>query len=414
MDIEIDPEFKALIPPLAPEEYAGLEESLLKWGCQDALKTWNGILIDGHNRHEICERHGIAFETQPIEFESRAHVRVWMRSFQKDRRNLTPAWKIELELSNKADLLEIGKRAMAEKKDGNAHASKTTLSQNDKVDLPPVNTQKEIAKAAGVSTGQVGMAEQLKKKAPALWEKAKTGDTSITQAYQQLRHKEKQEKREEKQVATAKAVVETAETARRDISSVCEIRHCSCADLLSSGIIPDAVITDPPYPREFLPVFTELAESCAKAGVKTIAVMSGQSYLPEVYERMAAHLRYRWTMAYLTPGGQAVQQWQAKVNTFWKPILIFGDAEEWFGDVAKSEANDNDKRFHKWGQSVTGMADLIDRLTKPGALVCDPFCGGGATALAAFATGRKFIGCDIDETKVEESKTRIKNAILEN
>jgi hypothetical protein len=97
-----------------------------------------------------------------------------------DRRNLSAAWKIELELGNKVDLLEIGKKAMAEKKEGNANASKSTLSENDKVDLPKVNTQKEIAKAAGTSTGQVGMAEQVRKKSPELWEKAKAGDRSAS------------------------------------------------------------------------------------------------------------------------------------------------------------------------------------------------------------------------------------------
>jgi hypothetical protein len=75
---------------------------------------------------------------------------------------LSPAWKVELELGNKADLLEIGKKAMSDKKVGNTNASdeETTLSQNDKLVLPPVNTRIEIARAAGVSTGQVGMAEQ--------------------------------------------------------------------------------------------------------------------------------------------------------------------------------------------------------------------------------------------------------------
>ena len=86
-----------------------------------------------------------------------------MRENQRGRRNLSPAWKVELELGNKADLLDIGKKAMSDKKVGNSNASdeETTLSENDKLVLPPVNTQKEIAKAAGVSTGQVGMAEHL-------------------------------------------------------------------------------------------------------------------------------------------------------------------------------------------------------------------------------------------------------------
>ncbi len=31
-----------------------------------------------------------------------------------------------------------------------------------------------------------------------------------------------------------------------------------------------------------------------------------------------AQMTYHWTVAYLTPGGQAVQLWDRKVNAFWK------------------------------------------------------------------------------------------------
>lgn len=401
----IDPEFKALIPPLAPEELAQLEANILADGCRDPLVTWRGILIDGHNRFAICSKHGLEFQTVQREFEDQSHVIEWIIRNQFGRRNLSAYERTKLALR-----LE---EAIA----GRAKANQIRSTENrvlQKSAEQAIDTRQEIAKAAGVSHDTVAKVKKLEAKAtPEAKAALSTGALSINQAYQQIRHKEKLDKREAKQSETAKAIVETTQSAKRDISSVCEIRHCSCAELFASGIIPDAVITDPPYPKEFLPTFTELAESCAKAGVKVIAVMSGQSYLPEVYERMSAHLKYRWTLAYLTPGGQAVQQWQAKVNTFWKPILLFGDAEDWFGDVAKSESNDNDKRFHKWGQSVSGMADLVERLTKPGSLICDPFCGGGATAIAAVMSGRRFVGCDIDEAKVIESKTRLENAILE-
>lgn len=197
------------------------------------------------------------------------------------------------------------------------------------------------------------------------------------------------------------------EDKRRNIESVCDLRVCSCAELLANGIKPDAVITDPPYAKEFLLCFTELAVGCKTADVPLVAVMSGQSYLPEVMQRLCEHLRYRWTLAYLTPGGQAVQQWYAKVNTAWKPVLLFGDAGEWFGDVAVSKPNDNDKRFHSWGQSESGMADLVERLTKPGQLVCDPFLGGGTTAVVSLALGRRFVGCDIDAAHVDKAKARV-------
>jgi len=153
-----------------------------------------------------------------------------------------------------------------------------------------------------------------------------------------------------------------------------------------------------------------LAESCAAAGVPLVAVMTGQSYLPEVMLRLCEHLAYRWTLAYMTPGGQAVQQWQAKVNTSWKPVLLFGEAASWIGDVATSRANDNDKRFHEWGQSESGMADLVERLSKPGQLVCDPFLGGGTTAVVSLALGRTFVGCDVDQVCIDEARRRIEVA----
>ena len=104
---------------------------------------------------------------------------------------------------------------------------------------------------------------------------------------------------------------------------------------------------------------------------------------------------------------EGCQQWEAKVNTSWKPVLVFGDAEGWFGDVARSKVNDNDKRFHGWGQSESGMSDLVERLTKPGQLVCDPFLGGGTTAVVSLALGRRFVGCDIDAAHVEQARARV-------
>lgn len=173
----------------------------------------------------------------------------------------------------------------------------------------------------------------------------------------------------------------------------------------------DIIITDPPYPAEFLPLFDDLAKFAAAAlkpgGI--CAVMIGQSYLPQIVNSLGTHLNYHWTLAYLTPGGQAVQLWQRKVNTFWKPVLIYTNGEyvgEWLGDVTKSDVNDNDKNHHHWGQSESGMADLIARLSKPGQLVCDPFLGGGTTAVVCHELGRRFVGCDIDETAVATSTDR--------
>lgn len=175
------------------------------------------------------------------------------------------------------------------------------------------------------------------------------------------------------------------------------------ADVADASV--DWIITDPPYPAEFLPLYGDLgafAERVLRPGGSVVA-MVGQSYLPAVMAQLGERLTYHWTLAYLTPGGQAVQLWDRKVNTFWKPLLWYvkGDyAGKWIGDVARSEVNDNDKRFHDWGQSESGMADIVERFTEAGELILDPFGGGMTTGIVAQALGRRFIGIEIDETRV--------------
>jgi predicted methyltransferase len=163
----------------------------------------------------------------------------------------------------------------------------------------------------------------------------------------------------------------------------------------------DAVITDPPYEREWLEHWSALGEQAAKwlrPGGRLVA-MSGQMFLPEVMGRLGEHLDYWWTVAYLVPGGQAVRHYSRQVQNFWKPVLVFrnGDGPDlWMGDVARSDVNDSDKRLHDWGQSESGMADLVKRVTVPGDLIVDPCAGAGTTGVVALALGRRFIGSEIN------------------
>jgi ParB family chromosome partitioning protein len=92
----IDPEFKALIPPLAPEELAQLEANILADGCRDPLVTWQSILIDGHNRFAICSKHGLTFQTVEREFADRQDAELWMIGNQMGRRNLENIDKVPL------------------------------------------------------------------------------------------------------------------------------------------------------------------------------------------------------------------------------------------------------------------------------------------------------------------------------
>lgn len=183
-----------------------------------------------------------------------------------------------------------------------------------------------------------------------------------------------------------------------------------CNELEPNSV--DAIITDPPYPKEFLPLYDKLGK-VAKRVLRpggSLVVMVGQSYLIEILNMLSQHLAYQWAVSYLTPGGQSAQMWQRKVNTFWKPVLWFvKDVYDgkWIGDVAKSAVNANEKDLHEWQQSESGMFDLVDRFTKRKDVVLDPFMGSGTTGYASVMLGRNFIGIDISNDSVNTARERL-------
>lgn len=177
----------------------------------------------------------------------------------------------------------------------------------------------------------------------------------------------------------------------------------------------DYIITDPPYPKEYIPLYEDLSR-LAKRVLKpggSMLVMTGQSYLPEVMALLGKHMDYHWCLSYLTPGGQSPQLWHKRTNTFWKPILWYTKGTyqgDYIGDVLKSPTNGNDKRYHEWGQSLGGMQDIIQRFTDPGDTILDPFVGGGTTGVAAILMGRTFIGADLDTENIEVTQRRVLEA----
>ncbi len=87
--LNIDEEFKALIPPLKREEYQQLERNLILEGCREPIITWHGTIVDGHNRYELCTRLKIPYAVVDREFETRESVIVWICTNQLGRRNIS-------------------------------------------------------------------------------------------------------------------------------------------------------------------------------------------------------------------------------------------------------------------------------------------------------------------------------------
>jgi ParB-like chromosome segregation protein Spo0J len=92
--ITVSKELNEFIMPLSKQELGVLEQSILKDGCRDPLVVWpkDGgiILVDGHNRYRICQKHGVSFKIRKIHFFDLEEVKVWMVDNQLGRRNLNP------------------------------------------------------------------------------------------------------------------------------------------------------------------------------------------------------------------------------------------------------------------------------------------------------------------------------------
>lgn len=154
--IEIDPEFSKLIPRITTSEYKELEQNIIKDGCREPLSLWQNILLDGHNRYKICKKNNIKFNTIDIKLESRDAAKIWIIHNQLGRRNLNAFQRIELVIP----LEELYRaKGIENKKEG----GKMKLLLNS---VKAVNTQKEMAKLAGVSHDTYYKGKKIIEKAP--------------------------------------------------------------------------------------------------------------------------------------------------------------------------------------------------------------------------------------------------------
>jgi transcriptional regulator with XRE-family HTH domain len=190
LNITINDELRAFVDPLTDIEYAALERSLLAEGCRDALVLWRDTLIDGHNRYEICQKHGIPFRTvHNNNFASIDDVMLWMIDNHLARRSVSDFQRGVLALKKK----EIVTARMAEKM-----AEEPPQPEADDMDSrppPPWNTREEVAKAARVSANTISQIERIQKAAThELREAVRTGTISINAAANVAQLPEEQQK----------------------------------------------------------------------------------------------------------------------------------------------------------------------------------------------------------------------------
>jgi 16S rRNA G966 N2-methylase RsmD len=171
------------------------------------------------------------------------------------------------------------------------------------------------------------------------------------------------------------------------------------------------IFTDPPYDREASKMLPALAEFAARklADGGSLICYVGQTQLPAAMDAFRLRLRYWWTIACVHAGRSTVMR-EYGINAGWKAVLWFVKGTRDNNSIMVNDvmSGGEEKSHHDWQQSESEAAYWIEKLCPPGGLVCDPFIGGGTTAAAAKAVGRKWIGFEIDPQTAAIASGRIK------
>lgn len=163
--ITIGAVYKDLIPPLADHEKAGLEEDIKHYGCYCPIITWNGYIIDGHHRYEICTWYKLSFRVEEREFEDEISVKRWIIEHQFSRRNLPIEDRLRLAFED-IDLEALQEEAKKRKANNNRYmqvAEKEPINERSPVTSPDDASGKTIEKIAKKAGCSYGTAFQYKK-----------------------------------------------------------------------------------------------------------------------------------------------------------------------------------------------------------------------------------------------------------
>lgn len=412
----------AFLPPLSTSEREALTASIKESGGVRAdspiIVDENGDILDGRHRKQIAESLGLPICTSVYQVQGRNATQAEKQAFVYQtnlaRRNLS--------IDQKRGILTAMKDVAASlKAEGKTQEQIGALLGIPRGTIagwftPIVETNNACNDAAPTQAPadcRVKVAPAAKKKAA---QRVKAGETQAQVAAdlgvtQQTvsRIVQKEQKKEEavQERAAAAAAVTTIDG------------HIFIGDFRNyQDAIPDAslslIFTDPPYDRDASKMLPDLAAFAEKKLLPNGSLLCyvGQTQLPAAMAALSKHLRYCWIIAVIYEAGTFTAMHEYAINARWKPILWFvkgtrAGATEFVDDIVTGK---REKDTHEWQEPEAEASYWIEKLCPPDGVVCDPFLGGGTTAVAAKRLGRRWIAMEIDETSAKLASRRIEEA----
>jgi len=407
--MQILKELEVLIPPLTSEEFKQLERNILEEGIRDPLVTWNGILVDGHNRYRIATEYDIDFVTIEKEFSDMNAVKEWMINNQFGRRNLNNYQRSVLALQ-----LEDVFKAKAKEKE----QFRKTTSQISDESLPEISTKKELAKIANVSHDTIARVKRIEATAsPEIKAKVSTGEISINEAFKEIKKEENEVKINiEKEIR--KQVIEDSKD--KIISNVFNGNSLEMIDNIDFKI--KCVIADPPYGMNYISnrrtaslkdkgiendkhidiamdliknVFTKLyGKMDVNSGLFCFIGWKQENYIIEILEDIGFNIKNSIVWNKNNHGtGDLIYSFAPKHERIIYATKGKVELNYRYPDVLDG----NDFRTnHPTQKPIDLLKTLINSITMEDETIVDPFAGHGSTGIAAKESNRKYWLCELD------------------
>jgi len=173
----------------------------------------------------------------------------------------------------------------------------------------------------------------------------------------------------------------------------------------------DLIFTDPVYQN--IDDYRWLAETASRVlkPDRACLVWCGIGYLPGQLSALSEFLSYRWQFAVMQMDGPTCPSkrffykgfnkwhtclWMEKGTSV--PVQHIVD----FVISRKEQGND-----HHWRKGTGSYHHWIERFIDSGAIVLDPFCGGGTVPVVCKMLGRHYLAFEIDPAVAERARLRV-------
>ena len=430
--IKINREYSKLVHPLSNLEYEALKKSTREDGLHYPIViNSKGEILDGHHRYKICTELDIPIKSEIRSFDNPMEEKRFVIDINLKRRQLNDFQKAELAYKlqdiykEQARLRQLSK--LKNVKDKLSSSSSSSLGSNDHNDNSIIEEEGKtieiISKKNELSPKTYQRARTIiENGSEEVKEKLRSNKTTISKEYDKIqRDLKRQELLSRLNIQSQNNNNNFENTNYKLIYG--DFIEQSQKEIADSSI--DLIFTDPPYGKEYLFLYEELAKLAVKVLKPTgsLVFFVGHIILDQVIRIFndfsltdnntnSINLKYWWTLA-VKHSGHHTKIHPRYVFAEWKPLLWYVKGERVNNLIVSNtigdyiESTPPIKIEHEWQQSTVEANYVIKNLTIENQTVLDPMMGAGTTGIAALKLNRKFIGIEKDEESFEITKARI-------